>query len=69
MSDLDQRLLAAHAAGDKRALVALYTKAGDAAITVDAACFYLTHAYIYGLELNHPAVPALYARLRAEGRV
>ena len=69
MTDLDTRLLAAHAADDRRALVALYTEAADCANSVDAACFYLTHAYVFGLELNHADVPALFARLRAQGRV
>lgn len=69
MSNLDDRLLAAHAAGDQWALVGLYAKAADQANGVDAACFFLTQAYIYGLELPHPDVPALFARLDAEGRV
>jgi len=69
MTDLDARLLAAHASGDKPALVDLYTQAADAAPTLDAACFYLTHAYIFGLELAHPAVPSLHARLAGHGRV
>ena len=69
MSDLDGKLLAAHAAGDQWALVCLYAEAADQANSVDAACFYLTQAYIYGLELAHPSVPDLYARLAAEGRV
>ena len=30
---------------------------------------FLGEAYIYGLELAHPDVPALHARLDAEGRV
>ncbi|NBR53160.1 MAG: hypothetical protein EBT91_06910 [Rhodobacteraceae bacterium] len=69
MSDLDDRLLAAHAAGDQWGLVSLYAEAADQANSVDAACFFLTQAYIYGLELAHPSVPALHARLDAEGRV
>jgi len=69
MSDLNDRLLAAHAAGDKWGLVALYTEAADQANTVDATCFFLTQAYVYGLELAHPEVPVLYERLLKEGRV
>ena len=69
MSDLDDRLLAAHSAGDQWVLVRLYAEAADQANGIDAACFYLTQAYIYGLELAHPSVPDLYARLDAEGRV
>lgn len=69
MTDLDTRLCAAHAAGDEPALVDLYTLTADAAPTLDAACFYLTQAYIFGLELGHPAVPALHDRLKTHGRV
>lgn len=69
MNDLHARLLAAHAAGDQHALVGLYTLAAGEALSIDAACFFLTQAYIYGLELGHPDVPMLFDRLRAEGRV
>ena len=67
-SDLDARLLAAHAAGDLGALVGLYAEAAEAADTVDAACFYLTHAYIFALDTGDPRVGALKARLVAAGR-
>ncbi len=69
MTDLDTRLLAAHAKGDQPALVALYTEAADQANDIDAACFYLTHAYIYALELGHPATEMLHLRLAQHGRV
>ena len=69
MNDLQKRLLDAHARDDRAALVRLYTEAADTANDIDAACFFLTHAYIFGLELDHPDVPALHARLAAEGRV
>lgn len=65
---LDDRLLAAHAAGDRDALVALYTEAAEAAASEGAAGFYLTHAYVFALERGHPAAPALRARLVAMGR-
>jgi hypothetical protein len=70
MNDLDARLLCAHAAEDTPALVDLYTAAADRieAQDLDAACFYLTHAYVFALELDHPACPALRARLVAHGR-
>ena len=68
MDDLDQRLLAAHDTDDHKALVGLYTLAADAASDLDAACFYLTHAYIYALEQNHPDADTLRARLRDYGR-
>ena len=69
MNDLQARLLDAHARDDRTGLVTLYTEAADTANDIDAACFFLTHAYVFGLETNHPAVPALHARLAAEGRV
>ncbi|MFD2856379.1 hypothetical protein [Seohaeicola zhoushanensis] len=68
MSDLNDRLLAAHEAGDRAALVALYTEAAEASADPDAAGFFLTHAYVWALELGHPAVATLRARLRAQGR-
>ncbi|WP_296424063.1 hypothetical protein [Yoonia sp.] len=66
---LQDRLLAAHAHGDRHALVALYTQAADQAAETDAACFYLTHAYIFALETGDAAADALYRRLKAHGRV
>lgn len=68
MSDLDSRLLAAHAAGDKMALVALYSEAAERAGNSEAAWFYLTHAHVFALELGHPDAGALRARLVAAGR-
>ena len=68
MNDLDQRLLRAHDLGDKTELVRLYAEAADRATDPDAAGFYLTHAYVYALEINHPAMGDLRARLVADGR-
>lgn len=68
MSELDVRLLAAHAARDHRALVGLYLEAAESANNPEAAGFYLTHAYIFALEQNHPAATELRARLVTEGR-
>ena len=67
MSDLHQRLLAAHAGEDLAALVALYQEAADAAPEMDAQGFYLTQAYVYALELGHPDTPQLRDRLAAMG--
>jgi hypothetical protein len=68
---LDRALLAAHAAGDHAALVTLYRDAatlreqqGD----VDAACFYLTHAYVFALEQGAGGAEALRTRLMEYGR-
>ncbi len=69
MSDLDAQLLAAHERGDNPALVTLYGAAADQAATLDAECFYLTHAYIFALELRHPDTETLHARLAVHGRV
>lgn len=66
--DLDAALLAAHAAGDKRALVGLYARAAEGAGSADAAGFYLTHAYVFALDCGHADARALHARLKAEGR-
>ena len=68
MTSLQDRLLAAHARDDRKALAVLYTEAADATDDLDTACFYLTHAYIFALEKGDPAADALYQRLRAHGR-
>jgi hypothetical protein len=68
MNVLDQRLLQAHAADDRLALVQLYMQAADTAPDLDAACFFLTHAYVYALEQNHKDAHVLHARLVAQGR-
>ncbi len=69
MTSLNDRLLAAHAKDDRATLIDLYTEAADAANDEDAACFYLTHAYVFALEKGDPAAKVLYRRLRAFGRV
>lgn len=68
MNDLDKRLLDAHDRDDRRALITLYTQAADSANNLDAACFYLTHAYIFALEAGAPAATTLHARLKSHGR-
>jgi hypothetical protein len=69
MTPLQDRLLAAHARDDRAALIGLYTEAADAADDLDAACFYLTHAYIFALEKGDPAAERLYHRLKTHQRV
>ena len=69
MTSLQDRLLAAHAEDNRSALISLYTEAADSTDDIDAACFYLTHAYIFALEAGDPAADALYTRLKAQGRV
>ena len=71
MPDLDARLLAAHEVGDAVQLSALYTEAADAreaAGDVEAACFYLTHAYVFALGAGLPEAAALNQRLASYGR-
>lgn len=68
MSDLDAAMICAHAAGDRAALIRLYAQAADGAADLDAACFYLTHAYVFALEAAAPEAQALHARLVAHGR-
>ncbi|MGJ8626732.1 MAG: hypothetical protein ACSHXB_07210 [Sulfitobacter sp.] len=70
MRYLNAQLLAAHAAGDIPALIRLYTVAADQVEQddLDAACFYLTHAYVFALESGDATCPALRARLVAHGR-
>lgn len=68
---LDQELLKAHAEGDKPALVRLYSLAGEECETagdIDAACFYLTHAFVFALETGAQEADALNRRLAEWGR-
>ncbi|WP_375265123.1 hypothetical protein [Planktotalea sp.] len=68
MSTLDAQLLAAHEVDDRPALVRLYQDAAQMSFDENAAGFYLTHAYIFALELGHADTPALHAKLKAMGR-
>lgn len=68
MNDLNDRLLAAHAEGAHDALVHLYAEAADRANDPAAEGFFLTHAYVFALERNHPDALRLKARLVASGR-
>jgi len=68
MTDLDTRLIAAHEAGDRRALIGLYAEAADRMNDLDAACFFLTHAYVFALEAGTSEAAPLHARLTAHGR-
>lgn len=70
-TNLDASLLAAHADGDGRTLSRLYAQAGDLAESqrqIEAACFYLTHAYVFALEQNLPEARQLHQRLASYGR-
>ena len=70
-ADLDAALLLAHEQNDSAQLVALYQKAGLSRIdakNVDAGCFYLTHAYIFALEMGSPKAVELHEVLVSYGR-
>ena len=68
MKSLDSQLLEAHDANDTAALVSLYMQAADDTDDINAACFYLTHAYVFALERGDKAADALRERLAAHGR-
>ncbi|MCT4558466.1 MAG: hypothetical protein N4A61_10450 [Pelagimonas sp.] len=68
MSTLEARLLEAHARDDRAALVELYTEAGDSTSDDRARYFYLTHAFVFALELGDPRAAPLHQRLKEAGR-
>lgn len=64
-------LLEAHDRRDGPALVHLYTRAADEAERrqdIDAACFFLTHAFVFALECGAPEAATLNKRLADRGR-
>ena len=68
---LDQKLLDAHDQSDCPSLVSLYTKAAnecEQSGDTDAACFFLTHAYVFALQEGMSEANNLQARLVAYGR-
>lgn len=68
MNTLDQQLLAAHDDNNLNLLVDLYQQAAAQASDDEAKYFYLTHAYIFALDINHPDAPALKSTLVSAGR-
>lgn len=69
---LDATLLAAHDEGDPARLSQLYERAADAltkAGDTDAACFFLTQAYVFALEAGAPQADELKRLLKARGRI
>jgi len=69
--ELDRLLLEAHERNDHVALIRYYTMAADQreqAQDIDAACFYLTHAFVFALESGSSEAEALNQRLVAYGR-
>ncbi len=70
-ADLDAQILAAHARGDAGELVGLYLAEADrleATGEIDAACFFLTQAYVFALEIGDARADAAHRRLVAYGR-
>lgn len=72
LAELEALVLAAHARGDRAALIALYAEAGDlleAEWRVDPACFVRTQAYVLALEAGDRATAArMHAALVRHGR-
>lgn len=69
MSTLDARLLEAHERDDKPALVALYAEAAKLAFEEEAQAFFLTHAYVFALDIGSPEAASLRKRLQQLGRI
>ena len=70
-SELHMALLAAHGAQDEAALAELYARAADLAEEddeEDAACFFLTQAYVFALSAGLPQAAGLNRRLAEQGR-
>jgi hypothetical protein len=67
MSDLEARLLEAHATGARDALITLYAEAAVGVAGTAAEPFYLTHAYVYALEAGSSRAAALRRRLEDLG--
>ena len=67
---LDNALLAAHAAGDKAVLAALYREAADRHVGggEDHVGFFLTQAYIFALDAGLAEAADLHRRLVTLGR-
>ena len=64
-------MLTAHARADLGGLVTLYSQAADmseSANDTDAACIYLTQAYVFALDCGATEAQTLHARLKTHGR-
>lgn len=68
---LNAALINAHEHGDVARLISLYKTAGEGCEHVgdiDAACFYLTHAFVFALEEGADDAVALSQKLAHYGR-
>lgn len=71
-SALDASLIAAHADGDCAQLSGLYDRVASALMRAgdtDAACFFLTQAYVFALEAGASDAERLRRLLAAHGRI
>ena len=69
MSSLDADLLAAHAKGDSALLAKLYAQAAETQEPAsEQAAFYLTHAYVFALEVGMDEAKTYHAQLKSWGR-
>lgn len=69
---IETALLCAHEAADGPRLAGLYAEAADAIHAggdEDAACFYLTQAFVFALEAGMPDAELYAVRLRELGRL
>ena len=67
----DRDLIAAHDRGDSGRLAELYFSAAqheEASGQIEAACFFLTHAYVFALEAGSHSATFIVERLRAYNR-
>ena len=70
-SSREDRVLNLMRSGDTASLIAVYRDEADrleALRDIDAACFYLTQAYVFALEAGDLEADSLHARLKAYGR-
>lgn len=71
LAEVERLMLEAHERHDHDALVPLYRLAAEfrfAENNVEAACFYLTHAYVYALETGADIVGEIRELLVIHGR-
>ncbi|MEJ6404977.1 hypothetical protein [Yoonia sp. 2307UL14-13] len=65
-ADLNTAILCAHDLRDPARLIGLYTNAADRhehTGDIDAACFFLTQAYVFALEAGDDRTDVLHQRL------
>ena len=66
---LEDNLLHAHSINDRQALADLYAKAAEASKDPDQKFFFLTQAYVFGLECGAENVNQIAQQLRSAGRL